>query len=494
MAEIVQVAAAGASPGEPAPARARAANRLRGLSAKLALFFIALAFPALLLVESTIITLEFREFVHDVDAGALRRAADRGALELAQRVRREDGQALSDWLDAWVVRMSNPHTGLSSEGAYVMLELSERPITATFYDATGARYAASGAGDGAAADVVARALRGETVSWSGEGGRLFERALTVPVRDAGGATLGALDVRLSLPLPWRKLLLELSLEWPIMLAYLIVFGLATAFFFSHYVTRRLSRIARAADGWSAGDFSGGIGDDSSDELGRLSRRLDQMARELAGYLAMRSKVASLEERQRLARDLHDTVKQKAFALNLQLGAAQSLIERDPASARVRLADAASLVEGIQRELTAIIVELRQEASDAELAPRAQRLAGDWSRRSEIAVEWLSHDAVVTPRWAQDHLLRLLEEALANVWRHSGARRATLSLRSDGTRAELAIADDGRGAATEGAGMGTANMRERAAALPGGRIEIDSRAGAGTRIAVSWELNPGDQVK
>jgi signal transduction histidine kinase len=469
-----------------ATARVQGLARLRGLSAKLALFFIALAFPALLLVESTIITVEFRDFMRDVDAGALRRAGESAARELAPRIGREDPAVLADWLGALVVRLANPHTGISAEGAYVLLELSERPLSAAIHDARGALIAASNDVT-APPEAVARALRGEHVDYANSGGPVLVRAVTLPLRDATGTAIGALHLELELPLPWRKLLLELSLEWPIMLAYLLVFGIAMAIFFSHYVTRRLSRIARAADGWSAGDFSAGIGDDSGDELGRLSRRLDQMAQELAGHLATRSRLASLEERQRIARDLHDTVKQKAFALNLQLGAAQSLLERDAAGARVRLGDAAALVEEIQRELASIIVELRQEASDPELAPRAERLAGDWSRRSDIAIEWLRRDAVVAPRWAQDHLLRLLEEALANVWRHSGARRATLSLVGDGTRAELAIADDGRGAASEGEGMGWANMRERAAALPGGRLEIDSRAGAGTRVVVRWNL-------
>lgn len=482
------------SPTSAAAQRTAGGRRLRGLSAKLALFFIALAFPALLLVESTIITLEFTHFVRDVDAGALRRAGEAATRDLARRIGHEDPAALGDWLDGWVVRLSNPHTGLSAEGAYVLLELSDKPLAAVLYDANGARIAATAPATAATHGDLARALRGETVEFANSGGPLLVRTLTVPVRDADGALRGALHVRLELPLPWRKLLLELSLEWPIMLAYLVVFGLATGFFFAHYVTRRLSRISRAADGWSAGDFTAGIGDESSDELGRLSRRLDQMARDLAGHLATRSRLASLEERQRLARDLHDTVKQKAFALNLQLGAAQSLLDRDAESARVRLADASALIEEIQRELAAIIVEMRQEANDAELAPSVQRLASDWSRRSDIPVDWLRRDAIVVPRWAQDQLLRLLEEALANVWRHSGARRATLSLVADGSVAELVVADDGRGAATEGTGMGTANMRERAATLPGGRLEIDSRAGAGTRVVVRWNLQSGEKPK
>jgi hypothetical protein len=136
MSETIQPAPAVPASAAAAPrpgVGARLRGRLRGLSAKLALFFIALSFPALMLVESTIITLEFRHFVRDVDAGALRHAGEAAARDLATRIAREDRAALGDWLGSWVVRLSNPHKGLSAEGAYVLLELSERPLTASLY-------------------------------------------------------------------------------------------------------------------------------------------------------------------------------------------------------------------------------------------------------------------------------------------------------------------------------------------------------------------------
>ncbi|HET7844046.1 MAG TPA: hypothetical protein VFL14_07845, partial [Xanthomonadales bacterium] len=219
--------------------RRNASGRLRGLSAKLAFFFIAIAFPALLIVESAVITLEFNRFVHDVDAGALRQGVDAAARSFGDRIGRDDPATLGDRLDGWVVRLTNPRTGLSSEGAYVLLELSDRPITAALFDADGERIAQSGDMPRTSPDELARVLRGETVQSANSGGPLLVRTVAQPVRDATGRIVGALQVRLELPLPWRKLLLELSLEWPIILACLVVFGVATAFFFAHYVTRRL---------------------------------------------------------------------------------------------------------------------------------------------------------------------------------------------------------------------------------------------------------------
>jgi signal transduction histidine kinase len=86
--------------------------------------------------------------------------------------------------------------------------------------------------------------------------------------------------------------------------------------------------------------------------------------------------------------------------------------------------------------------------------------------------------------AAENLLRIVDEALANVLRHSGATRVTLSLRCDAADAQLVIADNGRGTGPSlRSGMGLANMRERANALPRGRFEFDGAAAQGTRVRI-----------
>ena len=91
-----------------------------------------------------------------------------------------------------------------------------------------------------------------------------------------------------------------------------------------------------------------------------------------------------------------------------------------------------------------------------------------------------------PAAAAENLLRIVDEALSNVLRHSGATRVTVSLRCDEADARLVIADNGRGAeASLRSGMGLANMRERAGALPRGRFEFDSAAAQGTRIRIAF---------
>src|SRR5579863_8865301 len=103
-----------------------------------------------------------------------------------------------------------------------------------------------------------------------------------------------------------------------------VFGYLTA----RGITRRLKRLSAAADRWGNGDFSALTHDTSEDELGQMSRQLNGMARQLQNLLQTRQKLATLEERNRLARDLHDSVKQQIFAVVMQLRVTKVLLKRD----------------------------------------------------------------------------------------------------------------------------------------------------------------------
>jgi signal transduction histidine kinase len=296
--------------------------------------------------------------------------------------------------------------------------------------------------------------------------------------------LGVLFVELRVPLPWRRLLFDSSFESPTVFAFLIVFGLASSVFLAGWVTRRLNRIARAAGAWSRGDFSDRIGDRSRDELGGLSSLLDRMAVDLRGLMRSRAQLATLAERQRLARDLHDTVKQKAFALNLQLATARRVLADAPGADR--LEQAQRLTQQIQQELAQILDEMR--ASDAEL-PLAERLrtrANEWSHTSGMGLDFELDDVPPLAAPSEESLLRIVDEALSNVLRHSGADRVRLALRREAERVLLSITDNGRGTPDEPvSGMGLRNMRERAQALPGGRFELDALPGRGTRVTVSF---------
>jgi signal transduction histidine kinase len=471
--------------------------QLRGLVSKLALFYLLLSLPTLLVVDSTILIFEFSQFMRGVSGGTLDRAAERGADDLALRwsylrdANDTDHVALRTWLDGWTLGLQQPRGGLTPDESYVLMELADAPLAAAIIAPDGAELVRS-AGDGRwtptlpDATEAARATTSSvrSIELAGEDSPYRIRRVVAPIRDASGHVLALLFVELRLPLPWRHLLLDSSFESPTVFGFLVVFGIASSIFLAWWVTRRLNRVARAATAWSRGDFSDRIADRSRDELGGLSSLLDRMALDLKSLLRSRAQLATLAERQRLARDLHDTVKQKAFALNLQLATARRVLGETPAAERLDTAQ--RLTQQIQTELAQILDELR--ASDAEL-PFAERLrarAIDWSHTSGIAPTFALDDLPTLPAGEEESLLRIVDEALSNVLRHAGATALEVALRREADRVRLSIADNGRGIASDSAsGMGLSNMRARAGSLPGGRFEIDARPGHGTRVAVSF---------
>jgi two-component system, NarL family, sensor histidine kinase LiaS len=480
--------------------------QLRGLVSKLALFYLLLSVPTLIVVESTILIYEFGHFMRGVANGSLDRAVERGAADLGARWPHLRGSgdvdsiALGTWLDGWVLGLQQPRGGLTPDESYVLMELAEAPLAAAILAPDGRKLAAS-TGDGhwtpamPTLDEIARAAGSAAdgaVRLEGTQSPYRIRRVLAPVRAPSGEVLGVLFAELRLPLPWRHLLADSSFESPTVLAFLAVFGIASSIFLAWWVTRRLNRVASAATAWSRGDFSDRIGDRSHDEIGGLSALLDRMALDLRSLMRSRAQLATLAERQRLARDLHDTVKQKAFALNLQLATARRII--GAASGAERLEQAQRLTQQIQQELAQILDELR--ASDTEL-PFTERLrarAVEWSHTSGIAPAFALDDLPPLPRVQEESLLRVLDEALANVLRHAGATTLDIELRREADRVRLAIVDNGSGIALDHAsGMGLGNMRERAEALPGGRFELDAPPGQGTRVAVSFAVaeNPSE---
>jgi two-component system, NarL family, sensor histidine kinase LiaS len=335
------------------------------------------------------------------------------------------------------------------------------------------------------APLVDAALNGEQnsgrLSANTPGGRL----LTVtPLEGRGGRLAGLLVGTLRMPDLTGPLLVSVgasAVALTIPAGFLgAIFGFLTAW----GLTRRLGRLESAARAWSQGDFSVVVRDRSEDELGQLSRKLNDMAAQLENLVQTRQELATLEARNRFARDLHDSVKQQVFATSLEVATARALIESDAGAAEAHLANADELVRQAQRELNALIQEMRPAALEGRGLPGALRdYVGGWSRRVEIPAEVHVRGEREVPLEVEQALFRVAQEALSNAARHSGATRVEMDLIYTADTLTLRVADDGRGfdpAWGSGEGFGLQSMRERAAGL-GGRVEIRSTPGEGTRI-------------
>lgn len=315
--------------------------------------------------------------------------------------------------------------------------------------------------------------------------------VAVPVLDDADELLGVFLLVMDLPTTETDLLTANTILGllPLLLIIVVVAGFTgTIFGFiaSRGFSRRLRRLTETAESWSQGDFTAYVQDESGDEIGQLARRLNQMAEQLQNLIHTRSELATLEERNRLARDLHDSVKQQVFATAMQLGAAQTMLDSDPASAKTHLHEAEQLARQAQQELTGLIQELRPAALEGKGLVEALRgYAEDWSRRTAIAAEVKVAGERPLPLQVEQPLFRVAQEALANIARHSGGSRVTVHLAWQAEAVTMTIRDDGHGFDTQATayGMGLKSMQERLAGV-NGRLTIHSTPGQGTQLTAT----------
>jgi NarL family two-component system sensor histidine kinase LiaS len=265
-----------------------------------------------------------------------------------------------------------------------------------------------------------------------------------------------------------------------------VMGAIFGYVFAHGLDTRFKRISATTDRWSDGDFSKYIEDDTGDEITQLGQRLNSMARQLQSLLRRRQEMAISEERNRLARDLHDSAKQQALAASFELGTALTLFDSDPQGAKNHLVEADTLVDGVRKELTNLVHELRPQSMDGQdFSETLKEYAMDWSQRNGIALNINIEGDGELSLETRETLFRIMQEALANTARHSAAKHADISLEFGTDTVTLTIHDDGHGFATDVQhnGLGLYSMQERAEAL-GGSFQVNSAPGQGTQIVVT----------
>jgi signal transduction histidine kinase len=195
-------------------------------------------------------------------------------------------------------------------------------------------------------------------------------------------------------------------------------------------------------------------------------------------------VSVLEERARLARELHDAVSQRLFSIRAHARAAEVLIAKDPARAAAELGAIAELGAQAHGELRAVIDGLAPPELDglAESLRRYALLAG---RAHGIAVRLTVSDVPELDPRVQAAAFRVAQEALHNALRHSGASEVSVTLSRTRRRVVLEVSDNGTGfdPGLASGGLGLASMRERAAAV-GGVLRVTSAPGAGTRVRLA----------
>ena len=224
---------------------------------------------------------------------------------------------------------------------------------------------------------------------------------------------------------------------------------------------------------------------------RTNERLTVDVREQA--LQQAREAAALAERNRIARELHDSIKQQIFGINASAVAARVYWQNaNEASAREAIKDIERNAQGAQVEMQALLQQLRpaplENTSLIEaLHTQAQALGFRTGACVKVDLAALPEQDRLLPG-TQEAIFRLVQETFANIARHARAQMVWLILRTIGQELHITVRDDGQGfdLAHASSGMGLSNLRERAHALHG-HVEINSQLGQGTTVLISIPL-------
>lgn len=360
--------------------------------------------------------------------------------------------------------------------------------------------------------AVEAAKRGDENAVATVSGDRFRQPIAIaPILGRDETFYGLAYVRFSPPPPvavikFIPLLIKRSLVPILLMSVLVgcVFGLVAGM----GMTNRLKRLNDASVALAKGDLTQHIQDNSRDEIGQLGRQFNTMADQLgenfrslyhlaeqnAQLAEQAAQLATIEERNRLARDLHDTVSQELFSLTMLAAAAQRLIHSDPKLAAAQLEEIQATTKRTLQETRSLIFALRPAMLDNRgLAPALRDLIQGARERQGLDVELFISGERLLPLEQEQALFRIVQEALANVVRHSGVRQASVSLTYGDKETCLEVSDLGRGfdvnAARNPRCIGLDSMAERSKVL-GGSFSIESELGRGTivrvRIPVSKE--------
>jgi signal transduction histidine kinase len=328
-------------------------------------------------------------------------------------------------------------------------------------------------------------------------------AAVAPIVGRHGALLGILYYRQAgSNFNWSPMQLALPLAGttvvllPCMVPLGLIFGFVTATGF----TRRLFRLTSASTALANGHWDQRVPDASNDEIGRLAQQFNRMAdqleadtTQLRALAESNARLAALDVRHRLARDLHDGIKQNLFGINLAISTAINLLETDASLARTKLTEAKEQNHQAQAEMQALLDELGPAGLDEYgLVGALNRHLDVFERQQGLQINRQIGEMPILPPKYEQALYRVAQEALGNVARHAHASQVRVALTATPTAIILQIEDNGQGFApevvAEEKSRGLRGMRERLAEL-NGTLTITTTPGAGVRLTASLPVPP-----
>jgi signal transduction histidine kinase len=226
--------------------------------------------------------------------------------------------------------------------------------------------------------------------------------------------------------------------------------------------------------------------DAQRESERLLAELQAAHLRLQEYALQAERLAVAEERNRMAREMHDTVGHRLTAAAVQLQAVERLAESDPQRAVIMAANAREQVRAALADLRATVATLRAAPEeDMALGSALSKLAGDFSAATSMSTQLtLPADMPELPSSYRHTFYRATQEALTNAQKHGHASMVSITLDEEGDAWVLRVIDNGCGPQdAAGQGFGLLGLRERAQLL-GGSVELKGQEGGGSELTVS----------
>jgi signal transduction histidine kinase len=239
----------------------------------------------------------------------------------------------------------------------------------------------------------------------------------------------------------------------------------------------------------------GAAQDARQRSQELVEELQAAQAKMQEYAGRIEELAVVEERNRLAREMHDTLGHRLTVAAVQLEGAQRLIEADPERAGQMVGTVREQVREALAELRQTVATLRAPVeADLSLPHALARVAAHFETATGITVHQVLPRAEELPDLPSTHrlaLYRAAQEALTTIQRHAGADQVWLVLSGDGGAVTLLVGDDGRGISLTGdqAGFGLRGLRERAAQL-GGELHVEPRRGGGAQLSFRLPVESG----
>lgn len=306
---------------------------------------------------------------------------------------------------------------------------------------------------------------------------------------------------------WQEVL-KLSLT---MAVATIVIGTLFGAWQSIRLTRRLDKLYEAMLLLEKGNLSKPVPALGEDEIGRLAEMLGRISHKWGDQVSSLQRLSTnnaqlaekarysavVEERQRLARDLHDAVSQQLFAISMTATAVSRTLDRDYEKAKRQVVLIEEMATVAQSEMRALLMHLRPVHLEGKrLAQGLQELLMELRAKVPVNIQFDMDEEIRLSKGIEDHLFRIVQEALSNTLRHSRATEVELRLTNRSGTVGLTVRDNGSGfdlTARKHASYGLVSMKERVNEI-GGSMNIITAPGKGTRIDIRVPLISGEEVQ